>query len=423
VRNEDEPHGFEGYLVNRARKQQAAQQQASASASAHDFSLVARFDGATPGRHWQSAAWSPDGSQVAVGGWHAQGNYGGELEIWNGRTGKHEGHGTRHLRHDLAGSDGADIAIIDAATGQRERTITGQQHKATALAWATRGTLLAVSDGENIWVLDADAGARRWDLPWAIEEGDRCDPWVHSIGWLDRGRYLLEFRKQGAFSRNDGTTQIGTVTLWDVTTRALFWSLIHETIDGVQCPPAELLTGPAGRPPGAQLLRRPAAPHLGDHRRPPRLPALTRSPLQSIPAHGQREDQNAPMNGRGRPVLPFPSEVTCARKMDRPEAEIPGDEADPAENSIPWLRARAPVPSGHVAGALVLCLVAGRAFAVLGAARPHATVPLPRPGGDRGGASALARPTLGGDCRDPHRGRMGGDGGCARVQDPRGLAT
>jgi WD40 repeat protein len=352
VSNEDGTRGFEGYLVNRARKKQAAQQQPSTQA--HDINRVARFDGLTPAMRWLSAAWSPDGSQVAVGGRHAQSSHGGELEIWNGRTGSHEKHSTRHLRHDLAGHvislswspdstrlaaveqdrksgrpvlnvrsqaegkrpisipegteisqvawspdgsllavtargardallidpatgqlrrtlegvsgpvawepgghrlagpDGANIAIFDAATGQRERTITGQQYKATAISWATRGKTLAVSDGEHIRVIDADTGERLWNLPWATGEGDRSDDSsVHSIGWLDSGRYLLEFRKHGAYSRSDASTLIGTVTLWDITDHSLFRLLFHETINRVQYPPAEILVGPQG---GLQTL-------------------------------------------------------------------------------------------------------------------------------------------------------------------------
>ena len=154
--------------------------------------------------------------------------------------------------HRIAGPDGANVAIFDAATGQRERTISGQEHKATAVSWATRGAVLAVSDGEHIRVLNADTGARLWNLPWATSEGDRSDDSsVHYIGWLDRGRYLLEFRKRGALSRSDMSAVIGTVAVWDVTTRSLFCWLFHETIDRVQYPPAEVVVGPQG---GRQTL-------------------------------------------------------------------------------------------------------------------------------------------------------------------------
>jgi WD40 repeat protein len=354
VSDNDESHGFQGFLVDRARRKQAAQQ--SAPTMAHDMYRVARFDGAAPATRWISAAWSPDGSQVAVGGRNLSSLSGshGELEIWNGRTGHHEGHGTRHLRHDLAGPvlsmswapdsahlatieknpksgllalnvrsqaegkhavalpegtqvqqvawspdggllalssrgagttllvdpvsgqvrrtleglsgpvawepgghriagpDGANVAIYDARTGQRERTISGLEHKATAVSWATRGTVLAVSDGEHIRVLNADTGARLWNLPWATSEGDRSDDSsVHYIGWLDSGRYLLEFRKHGALSRSDVSVVVGTVTVWDVTTHSLFWFFFHETINRVQYPPAEVLVGPQG---GRQTL-------------------------------------------------------------------------------------------------------------------------------------------------------------------------
>jgi len=349
VSNEDETHGFEGFLVDRARRKQAAQQ--PAPAKAHDITRSARFDGAATDTYWLSAAWSPDGSQVAAGGRNPSGKH-GVLEIWNGRTGHHEGHGTRHLRHDLAGPvvsmswapdstrlatiegdvkssrhvlnirsqadgkrpidlplgpsqvawspdgsqlalsapgarsvhlvdaaggqprrtlagvsgpvawepgghriaapDGPNVAIFDAASGQRERTITGQQHEATAVSWATQGKVLAVSDGEHIRVVDADNGERLWNLPWATAEGDRSDdPSVHYIGWLDGGRYLLEFRKHGALSRSDASARIGTVALWDVTTHSLFWYFFHETILRVQRPPAKVLAGPQG---GRQTL-------------------------------------------------------------------------------------------------------------------------------------------------------------------------
>jgi len=351
VSNEDETRGFEGFLVDRARRKQAAQQQPPTRA--HDINRSARFDGATPDTYWLSAAWSNDGSQVAAGGQNPSGRH-GMLEIWNGHNGHHEEHSTRHLRHDLAGpvismswapdsarlatierdaksgrlvtnirsqaegkrpislpegpdrprvawspdgsqlalsaraarsvllvdaasgqprrtlegvsgpvawepgghrfaaQDGADVAIFDAATGQRARTITGQQHQATAVSWATRGKVLAVSDGEHIRVLDADSGERLWNLPWVTAEGDRSDnSSVDYIGWLDSGRYLLEFRKHGAWSRSDASTRIGTVALWDVTAHSLFWFLFHETVARVQRPPAEVLAGPQG---GRQTL-------------------------------------------------------------------------------------------------------------------------------------------------------------------------
>jgi WD40 repeat protein len=365
VSNDDEVHGFGAHLANRERRkeakqqqaaQQAAQQQAAAQQAAarkHDINRTVRFGGAIGYQRWLSAAWSLDGSQVAVGG-HSLDAKHGELEIWNGRTGQHEGHGTRHLRHDLAGHvvslswapnnthlaaieddpksglqavnirsqaegkraisvpagprltqvawspdgsqialsardarpvllvdsgsgqlrrslegvsgpvawepgghriaapDGPNVAIFDAASGQRERTITGQEHQATALAWATRGTVLAVSDGEHIRVIDADSGERQWNLPWGTSEYDRSDdPTVRYIGWLDRGRYLIEFRKHDAWSTDEAGTRIGTISLWDVTAHSLFRFHFHETLNDRQRPPAEVLLAPQG---GRQAL-------------------------------------------------------------------------------------------------------------------------------------------------------------------------
>ena len=358
--DDDKVHGFGAHLVNRERRKQAAQQvaqqqaeQQQAAARKHDINRTAHFDGAIGYQRWLSAAWSLDGSQVAAGG-HNLGAKHGELEIWNGHTGQHEGHSTRHLRHDLAGHvvslswapdnthlaaiendpksgrqvvnirsqaegkrligvpagprltqvswspdgsqialsardarpvllvdpgsgqlrrtlegvsgpvawepgghriaapDGAKVAIFDATTGQRERTIAGQEHQATAIAWATRGKVLAVSDGEHIRVIDADSGERRWNLPWVTSADDRTDdPSVHYIGWLDRGRYLIEFRKHDAWSRDEAGTRIGTINLWDVTAHSLFRFLFYETINDRQRPPAEVLLAPQG---GRQTL-------------------------------------------------------------------------------------------------------------------------------------------------------------------------
>jgi WD40 repeat protein len=265
--------------------------------------------------HWLSAAWSPDGSQVAVGGHHARTGdlERGELEIWNGHTGQHEGHRTRHLGHDLAGRvislswapdsahlasiekhatsgqhvlhirseaegkralslpegsemsqvswspNGSQLAVsargarsvllIDPGHGQLRRTLEGVTGP---VAWATSGKVLAVSNGENIRVYNADNGDWLRNVPWATAEGDRSDDsTVYYLGWLDSGRYLLEFRKWGALSRDDAGTKVSTIALWDVTTRLMFWFPFHETINHVQCPPAEILVGPKG---GRQTL-------------------------------------------------------------------------------------------------------------------------------------------------------------------------
>jgi WD40 repeat protein len=162
VGNEDETHGFEGFLVDRARRKQAAQQ---APTRAHDISRVARFDGTAPSTRWLSAARSPDGSQVAVGGRNLSGKH-GELEIWNGHTGHHEGHGTRHLRHDLAGPvvsmswapNGTHLAAIekDVKSGLPVLNVRSQAEGKHAVAlpegtemeqvtWSPDGSLLALS--------------------------------------------------------------------------------------------------------------------------------------------------------------------------------------------------------------------------------------------------------------------------------------
>jgi WD40 repeat protein len=234
VSDDDNNHGFQGFLASRARKQRLAAQ--PATTREHDINRTAHFEGLTPLMHWLSAAWSPDGSQVAVGGHHARTGdlERGELEIWNGHTGQHEGHRTRHLRHDLAGRvislswapdsahlasiekhaksgqhvlhirseaegkralslpegsemsqvswspNGSQLAVsargarsvllIDPGHGQLRRTLEGVTGP---VAWATSGKVLAVSNGENIRVYNADNGDWLRNVPWATAEGDR----------------------------------------------------------------------------------------------------------------------------------------------------------------------------------------------------------------------------------------------------------
>ena len=95
----------------------------------------------------------------------------------------------------------AGVAIFDSLTGQRERTITGQEHKATAVSWATRGKVLLAgpptvsTSGCSTRIPVRGCGA----CPGRRQKGTAATiPPVHYIGWLDSGRYLLEFRKHGA---------------------------------------------------------------------------------------------------------------------------------------------------------------------------------------------------------------------------------
>lgn len=168
-------------------------------------------------------AWSPDGSQLA-----------------------------------LSARAARSVLLVDSVSGQVRRTL---EDVSGPVAWEPGGhrfaapdgaNVAAVSDGEHIRVVDADSGERLRNLPWVTAEGDRSDnSAVDYIGWLDSGRYLLEFRRHGAWSRADANTRVGTVALWDVTAHSLFWFLFHQTTAHVQRPPAEVLAGPQG---GRQTL-------------------------------------------------------------------------------------------------------------------------------------------------------------------------
>jgi WD40 repeat protein len=132
----------------------------------------------------------------------------------------------------IAGVDGTTVVLCDQATGQRAGVLEGQRHVPTAVAWARHGRYLAVGDGEEIRVWDAQAGAMRWTLPWMTDQGDRGpDGSVTAIEWLDGGGYLLEFRRQGGASRDEEDISLSTVILWDIETgKCQFGKLFHETL-------------------------------------------------------------------------------------------------------------------------------------------------------------------------------------------------
>ena len=54
--DDDNSHGFQGFMVNRARKQQLAAR--PAATREHDINRTAHFEGSTPLMHWLSAAHS-----------------------------------------------------------------------------------------------------------------------------------------------------------------------------------------------------------------------------------------------------------------------------------------------------------------------------------------------------------------------------
>jgi len=331
--SDDDDSGLAEHLVNVARRHQAPPPPQQPSAETAGLVHAGGFHGNLPGSFWLSAAWSPDGSQLAYGGKTQPGS--GVLQVWDGESGHHELVSMRHLTHGvagwvislawapdskhlatleshhksgrltlhirsqadhrraidvpgdlagvsqvawsadgtllalsgpgcpctvlldasdgsrrrvldgvrgpvawepegqlIAGVDGTTVVLCDQATGQRARVLEGQRHVPTAVAWARHGRYLAVGDGEEIRVWDAQAGAMRWTLPWMTDQGDRGpDGSVTAIEWLDGGGYLLEFRRQGGASRDEEDISLSTVILWDIETgKCQFGKLFHETL-------------------------------------------------------------------------------------------------------------------------------------------------------------------------------------------------
>jgi WD40 repeat protein len=313
-----------------------------------DVSLAGQFRGDFPNAYWLTAAWSPDGAQLAFGGRTLGGA--GVLQVWNAASGRRDG--ARQLTQDLAGAvvslawspDGRELAtvesnlmsgrpsvrirskgdsgraieipagfsvaqvawspdgsmlaltapaaeatlLVDARTGgqrlllggvsgpvafapdrrliagidgtsvvlcaldngQRVRVLAGQQHVPAAISWARHGRYLAVADGQRIHIWNAESGAGLWDLPWAVAETSRTgDGAITALDWLDGGRYLLEFRLDGAVLRDEaGTSSVSTVTLWDTADGTLqFAEKAAHVGHGGRGPIATIALAPAAR--------------------------------------------------------------------------------------------------------------------------------------------------------------------------------
>lgn len=347
--SEDDYGRSEEYLANMARRRQQAQTPAARPGTLAITHVKTCF-GDVPGPRWRSAAWSPDGSHLALGGTHGTHGEHGALQLWDMASGHHAGMAMRHFTHDvtgpvvslawapdgghlatletdrksgrlaahirgadkggriidvpaglpasqlawsadgrllalsapeatetvvvdaasggvrqvldgvggpvawepdggrLAGCAGTAVVVCDPATGQTIHRFTEHDRKPTVVAWATHGRYLAVGYGEQIRVWDAETGDWTWNMRWTMAEGDRGpDGTVNALYWLDGGRYLIELRQRGGMQRDEAGSIASTVTVWDITKRALLTKLFWHTWNRHPIPLSTIAVDPVRR--------------------------------------------------------------------------------------------------------------------------------------------------------------------------------
>ena len=240
--SEDGYSRSEEHLANMARRRQAPPP--AVQPGSVRVTHVKHCYGDVPGPRWKTAAWSPDGSHLVLGGAHGHNYEHGALQLWNTESGHHAGLGLRHLTHDVTGPvaslawspDGGHLATLetDRKSGRLAVHVRGTDKGARVIdvpaglpaaqvAWSDDGRLLAISaPGATQTVLtDAASGGVRGVLegaggPVAWEpEGGRlagcdgttvvvCDPATGqtvrrltehdhkptAVAWATHGRYL-----------------------------------------------------------------------------------------------------------------------------------------------------------------------------------------------------------------------------------------
>jgi WD40 repeat protein len=205
-----------------------------------------------PGVPVTQAAWSPDGTLLALSGPGCEQTAlvdvatGAVRKVLDNLSGPVAWQPDGQL---IAGLHETNVLLCDPVTGARVKRLAEQTHRPTALGWARHGKYLAVSDGERIVVWNADAEEWHWRLPWTTSEGDRGpDAAISSLQWLDGGGYLLEFRPRGGAWRDERGSTVATAILWDLETgKAPIVELFYEISGGVRQPPAGLALAPDGR--------------------------------------------------------------------------------------------------------------------------------------------------------------------------------
>jgi len=264
----EDSHGLEAHLLDAARRQHAAAQPRQSGGVT--VTRVERFKGSFPNTLWLSAAWSPDGSQFAAGGSR------GQLQIWNGESGAHEGFGMRHLTHGVTGAvislawapHGTELATVerDHKSGVLAVHIRSQHEGSRALslpqdlpvsqvAWSPDGTLLALSgsdcaytalvdpaDGTVRRVLDGVSGPVAWEPEGQLIAGTEdtgavlCDvasgERVRTLGQSHRPTAVAWARHGKFLATADGED----IRVWDAHSGARLWNIPWTTVEGDRGP-------------------------------------------------------------------------------------------------------------------------------------------------------------------------------------------
>jgi WD40 repeat protein len=278
--SDDDLSRAERRLIDQARKHQA---QPPTSPGKVTVTRVGRFHGAANvNLNWLAMAWSPDGSQLALGGRTSNGRS-GVLDVWDGNSGHHETHSMRHLTHGLTGPvialdwspDNRHLAAVEQDSSSNARTVhirsQAEGSRAVAMppglpvcqvAWSPDGSTLALSgpDCAQTVLVDAASGAVRrvidhlsgpvaWDPQGAKIAGHfetsvlLCDPATGGlVGRLAGQEHPPTAMAWARHGKHLAVADGEKIRVWDADDSALRWTVPWTTSEGDRGPDPTITT-------------------------------------------------------------------------------------------------------------------------------------------------------------------------------------